>query len=101
MSKIAELYCRNKRDIALLSTNNFGQTIYVEVGATCVGSIVQSFNISTVNKADEKGHFKFGGSTVLLFFKPHAIEFCEDLIENTKKGLETKVKVGMPLGYSP
>lgn len=33
--------------------------------------------------------------------KEEKIKFCEDLIENTKKGMETKVKLGTPLGYKP
>ena len=44
--------------------------LHIEVGATCVGSIIQPYKPNTkVEKGDEKGYFKFGGSTTILFFK--------------------------------
>jgi phosphatidylserine decarboxylase len=46
---------------------------------------------------DEKGYFKFGGSTVVLLFEPNRIRFCEDLVTNSRTGRETLVKVGQPL----
>jgi phosphatidylserine decarboxylase len=45
----------------------------------------------------EKGYFKFGGSTVVVVFEPGAVRFSDDLIANSYKGLETRVKVGEPL----
>lgn len=46
---------------------------------------------------DEKGYFKFGGSTIVLVFEKGKIEFCQDLIDNSAKGMETLVKVGQTL----
>jgi phosphatidylserine decarboxylase len=46
---------------------------------------------------DEKGYFKFGGSTIVLVFEPDRIRFSEDLVANSETGRETLVKVGQPL----
>jgi len=43
LKKIPELYCRNKREWSLFHSENFGDILYVEVGATCVGTIVQTY----------------------------------------------------------
>ena len=46
---------------------------------------------------DEKGYFKFGGSTIVLIFEPGRIRFSEDLVANSDAGRETLIKVGQPL----
>ncbi len=99
LKKIPELYCRNKREWSVFSSNNFGDVLYVEVGATCVGTIVQSYEEgSSVEKGQEKGYFKFGGSTVILFFEPNKIKIDDDIIIQTKQGFETKVNMGEKIG---
>jgi len=47
-----------------------------------------------VKKGDEKGHFAFGGSIVVLLFEKNKIKFNQDLIEHTAKGYETSIKMG-------
>lgn len=89
-----ELFCMNKRTFTELQTPYFGDVIYSEVGATMVGSIIQTYNGSQVEKGDEKGYFKFGGSTVILIFEKGKLKIDNDLIENTNRGLETEVKMG-------
>jgi phosphatidylserine decarboxylase precursor len=70
LSKIPGLFCRNKREYSIFKSDNFGDVLYVEVGATSVGSIIQTFTPGKhVSRGEEKGYFKFGGSTVLLFLK--------------------------------
>ena len=60
-----------------------------------VGSIVQTYRPnSEIEKGDEKGYFAFGGSTLVLLFEKGKIQFDEDLISNTKKGLETYIQMG-------
>ena len=95
LRKIAEVFCMNKRDYQLISSPIFGRVIMAEVGATMVGSIIQTCKSSTIKKGEEKGYFKFGGSTVILFFEKGSIVIDADLLENTAKGLETEVKMGM------
>ena len=95
LQKSLEIFCENKREYCTLSTDEFGDILVVDVGATMVGSIIQTYQAHTsVNKGDEKGYFAFGGSTLVLLFEKGKITFASDLIENTKKGLETTVKVG-------
>ncbi|SES99510.1 phosphatidylserine decarboxylase [Anaerobranca gottschalkii] len=99
LKAIPKLYCQNKREITLFYSENFGEVLYVEVGATAVGTIVQTFKPGKkVNKGEEKGYFKFGGSTVLLFFQKDKVKIDDDILENTKKGFETKVNMGEQIG---
>ena len=89
-----ELFCLNKRTYTELHTTYFGNMIYSEVGATMVGSIIQTYNSSQVKKGEEKGYFKFGGSTLILLFEKDKIVIDADLIQNTQNGIETEVKMG-------
>jgi phosphatidylserine decarboxylase len=98
LRKKAEILCLNKREYAIISNPLFGDVIMAEVGATLVGSIEQTFKGSFVNKGEEKGYFKFGGSTVVLLFEKNKIHIDEDLLINTAKGYETTVKMGERIG---
>ena len=98
LRKKAEIFCLNKREYTILSNPLIGDVVMAEVGATMVGSIVQTFNGSTVNKGEEKGYFKFGGSTVVLLFEKSKIHIDEDILINTAKGYETTVKMGERIG---
>ena len=98
LRKKAEIFCLNKREYSILSNPLFGDVVMSEVGATMVGRIVQTFKASTVNKGEEKGYFKFGGSTVVLLFEKSKIRIDEDLLINTAKGYETTVKMGERIG---
>jgi phosphatidylserine decarboxylase len=98
LRKKAEIFCLNKREYTILSNPIFGEVVMAEVGATMVGSIVQTFNGSTVNKGEEKGYFKFGGSTVVLLFEKSKIHIDEDILINTAKGYETTVEMGERIG---
>jgi phosphatidylserine decarboxylase len=99
LKKIPELFCRNKREYSIYRTDNFGEVLYVEVGATSVGSIIQTFKPdSKIERGQEKGYFKFGGSTVLLFFKKNMVIIDKDIIEQTNAGFETKVTAGEAIG---
>jgi phosphatidylserine decarboxylase len=84
----------NKRTLTTLKTKNFKEILYVEIAATNVSSIKQSyFPNKEYKKAEEKGYFELGSSIVLLF-KKDQIKFDEDLIENTKNNIETKAFFG-------
>ena len=75
-----------------------GNYIIAEVGATMVGSIVRTYTGKNVEKGEEMGYFKFGGSTIVLLFEKGKLTVDNDLIENTVKGIETEVKVGERIG---
>jgi phosphatidylserine decarboxylase len=98
LRKKAQIFCLNKREYTILSNPLFGDVVMAEVGATMVGSIEQTFKGSSVNKGEEKGYFKFGGSTVVMLFEKSKIHIDEDLLINTAKGYETTVKMGERIG---
>jgi phosphatidylserine decarboxylase len=99
LRKIPRLYCENKRELTVFSSHNFGDILMIEVGATCVGSIVQTFTPSQViQKGMEKGYFKFGGSTIILLLKKDSLVIDDDILFNTARGIETKVWVGERIG---
>ena len=92
---------QNKRVITELDTKYFGRVLFIEVGATYVGSIRQTFTPSEhYAKGDEKGFFEFGGSSLLLVFEPRTIEFDQDLIDASKRKIEVLGLMGQSLGRS-
>ncbi len=93
------VYCLNKRTICEIETARSGRVVCLEVGALFVGSIVQTYRAGMrVSRGDEKGFFKFGGSTVICFFEEGAVSFDEDLVEHSLGGTETFVKMGERIG---
>ncbi|KLU66581.1 phosphatidylserine decarboxylase proenzyme [Desulfosporosinus acididurans] len=101
LQKVKKLFCENKREWTIFHSNNFGDVLYVEVGATCVGSIVQTYPPhKPINRGDEKGYFKFGGSTVILFFEANKVKIDEDILRQTSLGYECYVLLGEKIGKS-
>ncbi|MCH3965444.1 MAG: phosphatidylserine decarboxylase [Clostridium sp.] len=99
LKKIPNLFCQNKRHWSIFHSSNFGDVLYVEIGATCVGSIVQTYSPGkNICKGDEKGYFKFGGSTVILFFEKNKIIIDRDILVQSKDGYETRVLMGEKIG---
>lgn len=93
-----DIYKENSRECSLLHTENFGKVMQIEVGALMVGKIVNYDQVACIHRGDEKGKFEFGGSTIVLLFKKDTVEIDDDLIENTKYGYETAVKMGERIG---
>ena len=90
----AEIFWLNKREYGVIESPVFGNVVMVEVGATMVGSMLQSYSGTSIKKGDEKGYFKFGGSTVVLLFEKDKIQIDQDLLLNTSNSLETTIKMG-------
>lgn len=91
----ASIHWENKREITLLRTPDLGDVLLLEVGATCVGSIIQTYTPgATVEKGAEKGYFRFGGSCFITIFEPGKIQFSDDLIENSQAGREVYARMG-------
>jgi phosphatidylserine decarboxylase len=82
---------------------------YIEVGALCVGRIVQSWQSSRLGgletgrghegrkeflRGQEKGYFLFGGSTVIVLGERGRWVPDEDLLRNSEGERETFVKLG-------
>ena len=91
-------YKTNSREYTILHTKNFGDVIYVEVGAMGVGKIVNNHEEYEFKKGEEKGYFEFGGSTIVLLLKKNSVTIDEDIIENSQEGIETIVKYGEGIG---
>lgn len=90
-----DIFIKNERRVSILETEHFGKLAYIEVGATCVGKIVQSFDESKpFKKGDEKGYFLFGGSTVVLCGEKGKWAPSEDMLKNTNEGVETYIQLG-------
>jgi len=91
----------NERFLSILETENFGKIAYLEVGALCVGRIVQSHAPQgPFKRGDEKGYFLFGASTVIMVGEPGRWKLDLDLIERTKQGVETLVRLGDKIASS-
>lgn len=98
--KVPQLFCKNKREYSIFHSENFGNILFMEVGATCVGSIIQTYTPNKkVSKGEEKGYFKFGGSTVILFFEKGKIKIDKDIIKQSESGHETQVFMGESIGF--
>ncbi len=92
---------QNKRMITLLDSELFGTVAMVEVGATMVGGIRQTYLAGTkLKKGSEKGLFKFGGSCVITLFPKGRIVFDEDLRAQSGRLVETYAKMGERLGVA-
>ena len=94
-----KILTENKRVITTLETEKFARVLIVEIGATNVGSIKQTYRPnSTVAKGEEKGYFEFGGSMTMMLFEPGAVELDEDLVKHTAEGRELYARMGDRMG---
>lgn len=98
-SNFTKVFCENKREYCILSSEDKGDIIVAPVGATMVGTIIETFKSNTpVKKGDEMGYFAFGGSTIVLLVNKDKLKIDTDIINNTKKRIETFVKMGEKIG---
>lgn len=85
----------NRRTITELETEHLGTVLLLEIGATCVGGIRQTYIPGhPVAKGAEKGYFEFGGSSTITIFEPGAVTLAADLLENTANRTELYARVG-------
>lgn len=90
-----QIFIQNERHVSILQTENFGRLAYIEVGAICVGKIVQTHRWNKpFMRGEEKGYFLFGGSTVILIGEKGAWKPSGDITMNTKNGIETYLHLG-------
>ncbi len=88
------VYHENTRQYRLLATA-FGTMIVMEVGALLVGRIEDEPFENPVHRGAEKGHFAFGGSTIILITPPGAAAPDPAI---PIQGEETPVKQGQRVG---
>ena len=99
LRRILRYLVENKREVTIVESPVFGRVAVIEVGATNVGSIRQSYVPGRpVAKGDEKGLFAFGGSCVITLFERGRIRFDADLLAQSGECVETYAKMGDRLG---
>lgn len=99
LKKDIQIFTKNKRTLCKLNTLNFGPILFLEIGATNVGSIHETYQPHVFHKkGDEKGYFSFGASSLILLFEPNKILLDQDLLEATQEGLEIKCLMGQSMG---
>ena len=97
ISEKYKIYKENKREVTVLKTENFDDIIFIEVGALVVGDIHNKTELN-FTKGEEKGYFSMGGSTVVLLVKDNILKLDDDILENSEKGIETKVNYAERIG---
>lgn len=89
----------NKRYRTVIEASPFGRVLFFEIGATCVGSVVHTTcEGARVQRGQEKGYFRFGGSSVATLLQRGQVEWAEDLREHGNRGVEVYAKMGQWAG---
>jgi len=95
LSSVGDVLSTNAREVTVQETANFGRIAYVEVGAMTVGRIVQHQSTGACpRRGDEKSHFEYGGSTVVVLGQPARWIPDSEILEHTLRGFETFVELG-------
>lgn len=92
-----DIFVTNERQVTILETQSLGKVAYLEVGAMCVGRIVQRRPLThgqEFARGEEKGYFLFGGSTVILLGQPGRWSPSADLLAATRERTEVLVRLG-------
>jgi len=85
----------NKRVLTELVTPELGTVLLIEIGATNVGSIEQTFTAGQpVAKGAEKGFFRFGGSSTITLFEPGKVQLAGDLLAHSAEQRELYARMG-------
>lgn len=101
LQKDLTIFTKNKRTVCTLKSEEFGKVAYLEIGATTVGSIHETYEPGIYYpKGTEKGFFSFGGSSLILLFEKGRIQLDQDLVQATKEGYEIKCLMGQSMGVS-
>ena len=101
LKKDIHIFTQNKRTVCELDTPQFGKVLFLEIGATFVGSIHQTYQPGKYcEKGAEKGFFSFGASSLILLFQPGKIAFDQDLIQATADNIEIKCLMGQSMGLA-
>lgn len=96
-----DVYGDNVRVLVPIDSVAHGRVMFICIGAMMVGSTVITRRPGErVKRAEELGYFKFGGSTILLFFEPGRMVYDDDLIDNSSGALETLVSATGFLGLT-
>ena len=95
------VFIENSREYAVMGTDNFGLCVQMEVGAMMVGRIVNEHQEECrVERGAEKGHFEFGGSTVIVLLQKNRAHLREDIAQNLNNNVEIPVIMGEKIGQA-
>lgn len=100
LHQVPDAFCQNQRTITSIHSEQFGTFLMIEVGAFCIGTIIQTHSPGAIVAGQEKGFFQFGGSTIVLLFQPDRIQFDADLVRYSVMGLETQIQAGEAIGQA-
>lgn len=92
-----QVFSENNREVSILKTKNFGTVTQIEVGALMVGKIV-NYPVEKFERGEEKGYFKFGGSTIILLIEKDKLEIDPLILEYSNLEIETKLQMGEVIG---
>lgn len=93
------VFTENCREYTVLDTAAFGKAVQMEVGAMLVGKIVNEHpGPRAVLRGEEKGHFAYGGSTVIVLLQKDAAVLRPDLQRLAALGAEYPVRMGEEIG---
>lgn len=104
-----DVFSGNRREVLVLNWSPKGNAsppipvAFVAIGAMLVGSIgwTNASQGSSVQRGDECGYYAYGGSTNIVIFPPEAkVKWDQDLLDSSRNGLETMVRVGERIGVS-
>jgi phosphatidylserine decarboxylase len=90
------VFAQNDRVVNILKTKNFGEVVQIEVGAMLVG-LIKNKKVDKFKRGEEKSYFDFGGSTVVLLVDKN-VKIDKDILEQSKRGIETKLSYGERIG---
>ena len=89
------VFVQNTREYAVIDSDNFGTAVQMEVGAMLVGRIVnEKTSACDVRRGEEKGHFKYGGSTIILLIQKDRAVIDGSFLTTT----EVPVVMGQTIG---
>ena len=89
------VFTENAREYTVIDTDNFGRCVQMEVGAMLVGRIVNEHTkVMRVSRGEEKGHFEYGGSTVIVLVPKDKVTLRNDILSLIDTSKETPVIMG-------
>ena len=95
LNKTLSYLWRNKRQKTVLESRYGNRVTIVEIGATMVGRIHQTFTPGEfVGKGEEKGYFAIGGSCIVTLFAKGETVWDEDIMEYGMQGIEVYARMG-------
>ncbi len=96
---LAYLWENKRRVTEVRRDSPMQRYLFLEIGATNVGSIVDTARPGQpVAKGEEKGYFRFGGSMVITLFPAGHFLPAADLVEQSAAGIELYARMGDRMG---